>query len=1095
MMSTLNEFIINFNWQNFTTHFLASVLIYGTLFSLIIFISMKFINKISPENRHHIWFFSLIALWGIPVFSFVLPSWNQYGQQATIISNTELQKTPASMMSSNNETLSNKNRAQLTETSQNGNSSHSKITPSSVRNQVANVAIPPATQPMDKRFSFSINSDLTYYYSFAAFIWFAVSFILVLRIALRLIRLHFYYKSSQQIYNQSILETARKSKRKFGMNPSIIMIENEQCKTPMTWGYFQPKVLLPINAAEWDKNHLTTILNHEFAHIKRKDYLTYLIGQFTCAVFWFNIFSWKIVKEMRFEQERSADNWVIDRGTKSTDYAELLLQYVWKNSSSNLQSTAALGVSHTNQLNKRVNSILDQSQNRKRSSKKALAFCLLSVFLTSVTIATAGLVIIKDKNGKEIVRIEVPDDSSITVIKNSKPKRSALVTQGVLPGLVPNPDISIADGKRWQIIPKSIRGNIWAVNWSPDGKQVAIAESNRIRIANPSDLSTILYLLGHQGQITSISWSPDNKMIASSSADSSIRIWSHDGIPLKVLKGHQGSVSDISWSPDSKMIASSGFDGTLKIWNINGDIIRNINGKESSLTSVAWSPDGKQIATGDHDFNVRLWSPEGVEIHTFQGHSYEITSVCWNPNSKQLASSSAEGKLAIWNIDGSAGPTMSEHRNEIHSVKWSPDGTKIVSVGWDGQARIWNPDGQLLSTPGYSYNMYTVAWSPDSKSIITGCQQLASNFKSSVNIFNIENNDLESLPRRLTHEGNSIYSVVWSPDGNRIVSGCLDKSARLWDSNGNLLKKLIGHEFDVWVVEWAPDGKKFATSTRKDGLILIWDKDGNLLKKINHNRGCMSIKWHPESKLIAAVGDDKIVRVWDIEDVGTPVRSLGGHTHGITSVDWSPDGQYLISGSYDQTVRFWDKADNAKILRDFSTGFSGTRAVAWHPSGTFFLSGREDGSIRFWSADGTPKFLLNAHQKPVQSLRWNKKGSRFASASWDNSVRIWDINGKIIRNYLEHTGEVYSADWNHVNDKIVSGGIDGVIRVWSPETGQTEWVAVTSEKEGTVTLSQTGEIIDGNEILLAKEYLFIYEKENGQTQFVPMANYKSLFKK
>jgi beta-lactamase regulating signal transducer with metallopeptidase domain len=71
---------------------------------------------------------------------------------------------------------------------------------------------------------------------------------------------------------------------------------------PMTWGLFQPHLLLPSNAEHWDEARLRSVLTHELAHVKRRDCQTQLAAQIACALHWLNPMAWLAVKRMDLER-------------------------------------------------------------------------------------------------------------------------------------------------------------------------------------------------------------------------------------------------------------------------------------------------------------------------------------------------------------------------------------------------------------------------------------------------------------------------------------------------------------------------------------------------------------------------------------------------------------------------------------------------------------------------------------------------------------------------------------------------------------------------------------------------------------------------
>ena len=66
-----------------------------------------------------------------------------------------------------------------------------------------------------------------------------------------------------------------------------------------------------------------------------------------------------------------------------------------------------------------------------------------------------------------------------------------------------------------------------------------------------------------------------------------------------------------------------------------------------------------------------------------------------------------------------------------------------------------------------------------------------------------------------------VFSVSFSPDGSRIVSGSDDKTVRVWDSHtGAELMKLEGHAGGVRSVDW--HGDKIVSGS-DDWTVRVWD--------------------------------------------------------------------------------------------------------------------------------------------------------------------------------------------------------------------------------------------------------------------------------
>jgi hypothetical protein len=70
-----------------------------------------------------------------------------------------------------------------------------------------------------------------------------------------------------------------------------------------------------------------------------------------------------------------------------------------------------------------------------------------------------------------------------------------------------------------------------------------------------------------------------------------------------------------------------------------------------------------------------------------------------------------------------------------------------------------------------------------------------------------------------------VYSVAFSPDGNRIVSGSSDKTVKLWDAAaGREIRTFSGHSNYVMSVAFSPDGKTVVSGSA-DATTRLWNAE------------------------------------------------------------------------------------------------------------------------------------------------------------------------------------------------------------------------------------------------------------------------------
>jgi beta-lactamase regulating signal transducer with metallopeptidase domain len=103
------------------------------------------------------------------------------------------------------------------------------------------------------------------------------------------------------------------------------VLTSTRIATPFTFGLLKPRILLPAGWERWSATRLAIVLDHEHAHIARRDPLVQWLALLNRAVFWFHPLAWWLERRLAALAEEACDAAVLARGHSPADYSEQLL--------------------------------------------------------------------------------------------------------------------------------------------------------------------------------------------------------------------------------------------------------------------------------------------------------------------------------------------------------------------------------------------------------------------------------------------------------------------------------------------------------------------------------------------------------------------------------------------------------------------------------------------------------------------------------------------------------------------------------------------------------------------------------------------------
>ncbi len=475
------------------------------------------------------------------------------------------------------------------------------------------------------------------------------------------------------------------------------------------------------------------------------------------------------------------------------------------------------------------------------------------------------------------------------------------------------------------------QGCVFNIDFSPDGKLVIlVTQHGSINVMDVVSGNCVLEI-EEQNRYTRLACSSTGKWFATADNEGHIRVLDlHTGRHITQIDlGNNKYFSDLTFTPDGAGLASM-------VWNHN----------EISDEKVCQNPDDELPQT-------YVWDPKtGKPLVKFSGDTFAIS-----PDSRLIAGGSTDGTLrddemlysdiVVWNI---AKITYYEVVRERHfffnaiAPVWIDDHT-LVTDCWDGIVLL-DVDNRSVKEHHF-FNDYIADYvvMPSGEIIVLHCHN---DHRTKVWRLRTHEKDITEIPvpEDLFER---IRGPWFSPKGDRIACVCEKGDVYLWNiddpENPSVLK---GHKVEVHSVMFSPDGQRLI-SRDHDKNVLFWDLETG--QEIDRSSVGMCFFFSPCGGTIAAYLKTEI-RILNahtfttLQTIPLPKPNCNGVTFAFTHC-----GQYLAGALWYQTepdiVCIWEVETGKQVT--VLHGQSDTVAFLTFSPNDKLLSGScIDGTIVLW---------------------------------------------------------------------------------------------------------------------------------------------------
>ncbi|XP_023495791.1 WD repeat-containing protein 86 isoform X2 [Equus caballus] len=234
---------------------------------------------------------------------------------------------------------------------------------------------------------------------------------------------------------------------------------------------------------------------------------------------------------------------------------------------------------------------------------------------------------------------------------------------------------------------------------------------------------------------------------------------------------------------------------------------------------------------------------------------------------------------------------------------------------------------------------------------------------------------------------------------------------------GSALRVCADHRGGINWLSLSPDGQRLLTGS-EDGTARLWSTaDGQCCALLQGHESYVTF-CQLEDEAAFTCSADCTIRKWDVL-TGQCLQVFRGHTSIVNRILVA--NNQLFSSSYDRTARAWS-VDKGQVSREFRGhrncvltlaycapwDLPGAPCVEEAVAGGLLVTGSTDGTAKVWQvASGCCHQTLRGHTGAVLCLVLDTPSHTAFTGSTDATIRAWDIlSGEQLRVFQEHQGSV-----------------------------------------------------------------------------------------
>ncbi|PHH63470.1 hypothetical protein CDD81_5849 [Ophiocordyceps australis] len=561
--------------------------------------------------------------------------------------------------------------------------------------------------------------------------------------------------------------------------------------------------------------------------------------------------------------------------------------------------------------------------------------------------------------------------------------------------------------------------------FSPDGTHLFSPVGNRVTVFNLVENTSFTLPFAHRHNIARIGLTPQGNLLLTVDQEGKAIL---TNVTRRIAIYHfsfRAPVTALSFSPSARFFAV-GLGRKIEVWNVPSSPDSNAQGELEfapfqkhhthtghfdTVQHIEWSSDSRFFLTASKDLTARIWSlhPEqGFTPTVLSGHKQAVVGAWFSKDQETIYTVSKDGAVFDWRYVKSIG---SDDDDDESDMRW-----RIVERHYfmQGSAHVkcatFHPEMDLL-VAGFSNGIFGLYEMPDLNNIhkLSISQNeidfVAINMSGEWLAFGASKLgqllvwEWQSESYILKQQGHfdSINSLVYSPDGQRVITTADDGKIKVWDTqSGFCTVTFTEHTSGVTACQFAKGNVLFSASL--DGSIRAWD----LIRYRNFRTftaptrlsfSCLAVD--PSGEIIAAGSLDSFdIHLWSVQ-TGQLLDQLAGHEGPVSALSFAPSGGALVSGSWDRTARIWSIFSRTQTSEPLQLQ-ADVLDVAIRPDSLQLAVSTLDGQLTFWSlADAEQVSGLDGRRDVSGGRKFSDRRTAANMAKSFNSIQ-YSMDGSCI---------------------------------------------------------------------------------------------------